>query len=158
MSMSTLPIWAEILILGMVFFVFSGMFAPYVSAKDQEKARRVERFFEKMPEGGLVPITIRSRVDLAGMAFYPLIMLLVVSNVAFFIESFATVSEYINPFLLIMMVIVTDFMLRIIIQAMMSLAATVISSSLEKYYRRTYYVDVKLDTEFDKIGIRPDSL
>lgn len=158
MSMSTLPIWAEILVFGMVFFVFAGMFAPYVSAEDQEKARKVDRFFDKMPESGLVPITIRSRVDLEGLAFYPVIMLIVISNLVFFIESFAIVSEAIGPFLPILTLIVADLTFPIIIQSMMSLAATIISCSLEKYYRRTYYVDVKLDTEFDKIGIRPGSL
>ena len=157
MSMSTLPIWLEIILFGMIFFAFAGLFAPYVSAKDEEKARKVDRLFGKKPDSGLIPITIRCRVDLAGLGYCPAIMLIVIANVAFCIESFSVVSKYVSPFLLVAGVAIIDFLLWIMIQAIMSIAATVISRALERYYRRTYYVDVEIDTEFDRIGIGPNN-
>lgn len=151
MSMSTLPFWLETLVIGVIFFICAGLFAPYVSGEDQEKARKVERFFCEAPVGGLVPITIRSRVDLPGLGFYPVLMLILVADVAYCVEEAATAVAATNLFVVIIAVLIADALLWVGIQLAMSFAAMKIERDLEVYYRRTYYVDVKHDIEFIRI-------
>ena len=149
--MSTLPFWLETLVIGVVFFVCAGLFAPYVSGEDQEKARKVDRFYDDAPMDGLVPITIRSRVDLPGLGFYPVLMLILVADVAYCVEEAATAVAATNLFVVIIAVLIVDALLWVGILLAMSFAAMKIERDLEVYYRRTYYVDVKHDIEFIRI-------
>ena len=153
MSISTFPVWLEILSVGIILLVFAGLFTPYVSAEDQEKARRVPKIAGTTYAGEKLPIKIRNRIELGTVMVRLVPALLGMVDAVYLVESSRAAVEAIGLgklsgyVIVVFGMVLVDMTVWIGIMVLVALAASWVERDLARYYADHYNVTVVCDTE-----------
>lgn len=144
MVVSTFPVWAAILLFGMIALFLAGWTNVYVPKDQREKAKRIGIGKIRMSESA----TIRYELRVKG-TWYVLMPTLVVlvASIVFFMNDFSVLARSIMPgtggvVLAVLIYIVQLFIVEMILIVMPFLGETMSVKETQSYYKNRYGVEV----------------
>ncbi len=143
----TFPIWAAILLFGMIALFFVGWLNVYVPKDQKEKARRIS--IGKIRDGEIASIKCKNHSTGAWCFLLPT-AIAVAASVLFFIEDFTTLAHAIHGgvigYVTAALIFFFQFVLAdMLLFAMLFFGEVLSEQDIRSYYKSRFGVNVEMD-------------